>query len=74
MNGRTRPLIPVRAIWEKDSISEYPETVRIPMEDGHVVNYRLDVEQPHPAFLKSMDLVKSMKEGGYEHKEKHRIL
>ena len=54
------------AIWEKNSRSEYPETLRVPMDDGRVVNYRLDIEQPHPAFLNAMDLLKSLPTGmGY---------
>lgn len=73
-NVKSRPLVPVRAIWEKNSISKYPETIRVPMEDGHVISYRIDVEQPHPCFLEAMDLIRSMKEGGYQYKEKHRIL
>ena len=71
---KSSPLIPVRSIWEKDSLSKYPETIRIPMDDGHVISYRLDVEQPHPCFLQAMDLIKSMKQGGYQHKEKRRFL
>ena len=67
---RVAPLVPVRAIWDKDSISKYPETIKIPMEDGHVISYRLDVEQPHPAFLETLKIIDSMKEGGYQHKEK----
>ena len=69
-NEKAQPLVPVRAIWEKNSISKYPETLKIPMDDGHVISYRIDVEQPHPAFLESMNLIKSMKEGAYQHKEK----
>ena len=67
---RTAPLVPVRSIWDKDSLSKYPDTIKVPMEDGHVISYRLDIEQPHPAFLEAIDNIRSMKEGGYEHKEK----
>ena len=31
---------------------KYPETVRIAMSDGKVITYRIDMEQPRPAFLK----------------------
>ena len=32
---------------------KYPETVRIAMSDGKVITYRIDMEQPRPAFLKN---------------------
>ena len=57
-NEKSSPLVPVKAIWEKDSISKYPETIRVPMDDGHVVNYRIDIEQPHPSFVKAIDMIK----------------
>ena len=67
---RSRPLVPLTAIWEKNSVSRYPETIRIPMDDGHVIKYKLDEpELPHPCFLKAIDLVRSMKEGGYQDKK-----
>ena len=31
---------------------KYPETVRIAMSDCKVITYRIDMEQPRPAFLK----------------------
>jgi len=67
---RSMPLVPVRAIWEKESISKYPETIRIPMDDGHVISYRLDVEQPHPSFLEALKLIRKQPEGSYQYKEK----
>ena len=62
---RSRPLVAVRAIWDKDSISKYPDILRIPMEDGTVVNYRIDVQQPHPAFLTALEQIKNMPKGSY---------
>ena len=32
---------------------KYPETIRIAMSDGKVITYRIDMEQPRPAFLKN---------------------
>ena len=60
-----KPLVPITAIWEKDSKSDYPETIRIPMDDGHVVTYKLDIEQPHPAFLEAMNIIESWPKGSY---------
>ena len=68
-----KPLVAVTAIWEKDSKSDYPETIRIPMDDGHVVSYKLDVEQPHPCFLNAMELLKKMPTGmGYTYRRQKR--
>ena len=68
---RRKPLAAITAIWEKHSRSKYPETVCVPMNDGHIVKYRLDIEQPHPCFLNAMELLKSMPVGmGYQYNEK----
>jgi len=67
VNGkRVRPLVPIRAIWDKDSISDYPETVKIPMDNGHVVTYRIDIQQPHPHFMDAMEILKNMPAGSYK--------
>ena len=60
MADRSRPLVPLRAIWDKDSISKYPETLRVPMDDGKVVNYVIDVKQPHPCFEQAINFIKSL--------------
>ena len=65
------PLARITAIWDNGSISQYPETIRVPMNDGNVVNYRLDEErQPHPAFLFAMALLKKLPKGSYQYKGK----
>ena len=66
MADRSRPLVPLRAIWGKDSISKYPETLRIPMDDGTVVNYVIDVQQPHPCFTKAINYIKGYPHGRHE--------
>lgn len=67
---RSRPLVPIRAIWDKDSVSKYPETLRVPMDDGNVINYVIDQEKlPHPCFLKALDIIKNMPLGSYRHKK-----
>ena len=76
---KANPLTAVNAIWNKNSVSKYPETIRIPMDDGLVINYKLDHEkQPHPSFIFAMNLLKRWPNGSYQYKgggkEKHRIL
>ena len=67
---RKKPLAAVTAVWEKDRSSKYPDVIRVPMEDGTVVNYRIDVEQPHPCFLEALALIRKQPEGSYQYKEK----
>ena len=70
---KSKPIAKITAIWDKGSVSQYPETLRVPMEDGHVVNYRIDQEkQPHPAFLFAMNILKNLPDGSY--KSKRRLL
>lgn len=64
-----KPLASVNAVWEHDW-SEYPDLIRVPMEDGKVVTYRIDTKQPHPQFLSAMDLLKKLPVyGGYQYRE-----
>ena len=64
-----KPLATISAIWDKGSKARYPETVRVPMDDGHVITYRIDIEQPHPQFLNAMELLKKLPVyGGYKYK------
>ena len=37
----------VAAIWEKD-YSDYPDLIKIPMENGRVITYRREIQQPEP--------------------------
>ena len=66
---RSRPLVPLKIIWDKDSQSEYAETVMIPMDNGHVIRYRIDVEQPHPSFLLAMETLKRWPKGSYRYRK-----
>ena len=60
MNGiRVMPLPKVTGVWEHDS-SRYPDRVRIPMSDGKVVSYRIDIEMPHPCFEAAMKNLERM--------------
>ena len=66
MSERIHPLAEVKPIWEHDW-SDYPDIIRVAMEDGKVINYYIDVELPHPAFTKAMDLIDKLPVyGGYK--------
>lgn len=60
---RVMPLPKVHGEWEHED-SRYPETIKVSFSDGRVVTYRIDVQQPHPCFLESMDLIGKMKKAG----------
>lgn len=62
MSVRVMPLPKVTGIWDRES-SQYPDRIRIPMSDGTVVTYRIDVEMPHPAFIEAMDGLWRMRVG-----------
>ena len=56
----------VTAVWENVE-SIYPQTLQIPM-DGQSVTYRLEIQQPSPQVMKTIDLIRVMKNhiyGGY---------
>jgi len=63
-------------IWEHES-SDYPDILKIPMEDGHVITYRREVRQPDPRVMKSLDLIRIMKAntygGGKHAKRSHKL-
>ena len=46
---RVMPLPKVTGIWDHDA-SRYQDRIRVPMSDGKVVTYHIDVEMPHPCF------------------------
>lgn len=51
-----RPLNNVVApIWLYDS-SDYPDEIKVPMEDGSVETYIRLVQQPHPNCLKAAEI------------------
>lgn len=54
----------VAAIWEHDW-SDYADLIKVPMEDGKVVSYRREIEQPHPQCLKTLEIIRLMKEHTY---------
>ena len=46
---RVLPLPKVTGVWEHDS-SKYPDLIKVPMSDGKVIRYHIDIEMPHPCF------------------------
>ena len=66
----------VAGIWEF-AWSDYPDAIKIPMEDGRVITYRREIDQPEPRVMKCIDLIRVMSEctyGGYKarHNKKDR--
>ena len=60
---RVMPLPKVHGTWIHDS-SKYPDVVRIPMSDGKVIRYRIDIDQPHPQLLEAIENIRNMKRAG----------
>ena len=68
--SQIKPLGTGAPIWECDG-SDYPDILKMPMEDGNVITYRREIEQPHPQCLKAVELIRMMKDntfGGYKGK------
>lgn len=71
---KIEPLVRVGAVWERES-SEYPDVIKVPMKDGHVIEYRIDQQLPHPSLMKAVDIIRIMNDstvGGYKFKERRR--
>lgn len=47
---RVKPLIDVTPKYLHDC-SRYPDLIRIPMSDGKVITYHIDVDLPHPCCI-----------------------
>ena len=60
---RVMPLPKVTGVWRHDC-SRYPDEIRIPMSDGKVIRYRIDIEQPHPQLLEALENIRNMKRAG----------
>ena len=54
----------VAPIWEHDT-SDYPDVIKVPMEDSHVITYRRVIEQPHPSFVKAIGNIRTGYKYGY---------
>lgn len=72
---RVLPLPKVTGIWRHDS-SKYPEIIKVPMSDGRIITYHIDIEMPHPQCMEAVELIRMWNDntyGGYKYKgdEKH---
>ena len=61
----------VAPFWGRDSSSEYPDEIKVPMEDGSVETYIRLVQQPHPLCLKAAELCRKMSNELSGYKPKH---
>ena len=67
MNGiRILPLPKITGVWRHE-FSRYPDMVKVPMSDGKVVRYVIDVEQPGPVLRDGLEKFDEVI--GYERKE-----
>lgn len=67
---QVRPLGNVAPIWDYDT-SDYPDRIKVPMQDGHVVSYVREIEQPHPKCMKTIDIIRVMNDCTYGYQPKH---
>lgn len=56
--------------WETE-YSEYPEVLRVVMQNGHVKTYRLEFDQPRPQCMKSAEIIRMMNENVSGYRPKH---
>lgn len=66
--NQIKPLPQSAPIWEYET-SDYPDLLKVPMENGHVITYRREIEQPEPRVMKCIDLIRVMNKctyGGYK--------
>lgn len=72
MKHHIKPLNPRLAFSHEYAGSDYPDIIKIPMEDGHVITYRRDISQPEPRFVESYEMLRTIERGeGYGYVPKH---
>jgi hypothetical protein len=67
---RREPLVKVKTVYAYE-VSEYPDEVLIPMDNGHVVRYIRAEPVAEPHFEAAMESVRHMVVG-YQYKPKKR--
>ena len=75
MELRTRQIKPLGTgapIWESDT-SDYPDVIKMPMQDGRVITYRRDLSQQDPRLLKSMELIRLMNKHVYGGRKEKKV-
>ena len=69
---RSRPLVRVSNIFDH-AWSHYPDRIKVPMDDGRVVEYQITVNLPEPVLGKLLDRFNQVcLVGGNKYKEKNR--
>ena len=59
---RPTPLPEVVPIYDRD-ISDHPDSIRVSFADGSTAVYDLRREQPHPATVKSIEIIRKWNNG-----------
>jgi hypothetical protein len=52
--NRSRPLVRVSTIFDH-AWSHYPDRIKVPMDDGRVIEYQITVTMPEPVLGKMLD-------------------
>ena len=65
------PLPKVVPTWAYP-FSKYPDAIRVPMSDGKVIRYVMDVPQPAPVFRSALDEYTELCIG-YERSKEHDV-
>lgn len=68
MGKRIKPLPQALPVYEHDW-SDYPDRLRVAMDDGKVVDYVLQVTQPKPVLKDLLDKLDETVFGGYKYKD-----
>lgn len=68
---RVLPIGTVTAKWERD-VGRYPDTLQVPMADGRVIKYRIDMPQPHPSFEEAISIIQGYPMGKHVKKRRTR--
>ena len=69
--NRSRPLVRVNSIFEHQW-SHYPDRIKVPMDDGRVIEYQITINLPEPVLGKMLDRFNHICLGGYKRRDKNR--
>ena len=60
---RPQILDKVVPIYDPDRNSKYPDSIRVSFEDGSTAVYDIHVDQPHPACMESITIIRKWNNG-----------
>ena len=63
--NRSRPLVRVNSIYDTQW-SHYPDRVKVPMDDGKIIEYHIDLKMPEPVLKGLLDRFDRFVLGGYK--------